>query len=118
MNTDKTRIMTTISGQSILPALINSNPSIGLDLQQAITEYSTKNGEIYEETKGKKIAAEIKRGKLVDREIVAKLVGRLKNIHQNQFLISKAKIAANISKIFGFTDPGMTTKIEENLYNV
>ena len=55
MNTDKTRIMTTISGQSILPTLIDSNLSIGLDLQQAITEYSTKNGEMYEETKGLRI---------------------------------------------------------------
>ena len=42
MNTEKTRILTSTSGTSILPKLLNSNPLLHNDLQTAISTYSTK----------------------------------------------------------------------------
>jgi len=55
MNTDKTRIMTTTTGRSVLDAHIQHNHTIGLELKEAITTYSTKNSKMYEETNGLRI---------------------------------------------------------------
>ena len=55
MNTDKTRIMTTTTGRSVLDAHIQHNHTVGLELKEAITTYSTKNSKMYEETNGLRI---------------------------------------------------------------
>ena len=55
MNTDKTRIMTTTTGRSILDAHIQHNYTTGNDLKEAINLYSTKNSTMYEETNGLRI---------------------------------------------------------------
>ena len=55
MNTDKTRIMTTTSGTSILHNLLLQNYFLGQELQEAITLYSTKDSIMYEETNGLRI---------------------------------------------------------------
>ena len=55
MNTDKTRIMTSTTGSSILPRLKSSNYNLASDLESAITQFSTKNSEMYEETEGLRI---------------------------------------------------------------
>jgi len=55
MNTDKTRIMTTTSGTSNLNAHLQQDRNTGQDLIEAISLYSTKNSEMYEETNGLRI---------------------------------------------------------------
>eukprot|EP00985_Skeletonema_marinoi_P001259 scaffold512_cov162-Skeletonema_marinoi.AAC.1 len=52
MNTDKTRIMTSTSSQSILPKLLHYQPNNGLSLTDAIAKYSNKNSQMHEEING------------------------------------------------------------------
>jgi hypothetical protein len=55
MNTDKTRIMTSTTSTSIIPALEQQNPNLATEISNSITAYSRKNGEPYEETNGLRI---------------------------------------------------------------
>ena len=55
MNTDKTRIMTSTSGQSILPKLLHYQPNNGSSLTDAIAKYSNKNSQMHEEVNGLRV---------------------------------------------------------------
>eukprot|EP00984_Skeletonema_dohrnii_P016248 scaffold7173_cov81-Skeletonema_dohrnii-CCMP3373.AAC.1 len=55
MNTDKTRIMTSTSGQSILPQLLQQQPINSATLTNAITKYSNKNSQMHEEVNGLRV---------------------------------------------------------------
>ena len=56
MNTDKTRIMTSTSGESILSKLTNNNEhTLEQELREAISKYSTNNSEMHEEVNGLRV---------------------------------------------------------------
>ena len=55
MNTDKTRIMTSTSGHSILDELTKENPTESYNLRTAISTYSTNNTQMHEEVNGLRI---------------------------------------------------------------
>ena len=60
MNTEKTRIMTSTTNQSILPALAKANPTVQASLLRAIQQFSRKKDDTgeytpYEETSGLRI---------------------------------------------------------------
>ena len=97
----------------ILEALENGSLTVG----QAMRLSKVTLGKLkdFYAARKTKIESQQKRGELIDREVVVKAFGRLHNIDQNQFLVSKTKIASRMASAFNFTDPSMNTKIEEIL---